>query len=226
MTDESSNIHKAINKVMEEVGYVKKNKSPNLNYTFAGEAALISALRPAMVEQGIYMHVLEVKDIRIGSYNTKSGTAMTNTVVSAMVRFTHAPSGTFVDVAAVGEGSDAGDKSANKAMTGLYKYALRQTFCIETGDDPDKHQPEGKAGTEEKSGLITTAKIVSLKLADNVPNATKLIGLLKIAGWEEAAALNKIAIYRKWRKEGKLEPAEAAEKTNNGEVYSQEQAGQ
>jgi hypothetical protein len=31
-----------------------------------------------------------------------------------------------------------GDKATAKAMTGAYKYALRQTFCIETGDDPDK----------------------------------------------------------------------------------------
>src|SRR3990167_1905296 len=30
-----------------------------------------------------------------------------------------------------------GDKSVNKAMTGMLKYALRQTFLIETGDDPD-----------------------------------------------------------------------------------------
>ena len=35
-----------------------------------------------------------------------------------------------------GEGSDTGDKASNKALTGAYKYALRQTFCIETGDDP------------------------------------------------------------------------------------------
>ena len=136
-----SNIHEAVNAVMQEVGYVKKSRSNGLNYSYAGEAALIAALRPAMVEQGIYMHVQDVTFTR-ENYTTAKGTAMVNTVARAVIRFTHAPSGTFIDVAALGEGSDAGDKSANKAMTGLYKYAMRQTFCIETGDDPDKYASE------------------------------------------------------------------------------------
>jgi hypothetical protein len=145
----SKSIHEAINAVMGEVGYVKKTRSDKLSYSFAGEAALISALRPAMVEQGIYMHVLEIRGITRQEYSTKSGTSMVNTVIQAVVRFTHAPSGTSIDTAAVGEGSDAGDKGANKAMTGLYKYALRQTFCIETGDDPDKFASEERAVPKE-----------------------------------------------------------------------------
>jgi len=145
---EIKNIHEAINKVMDEVGYVKKSKSGGLNYSFAGEAALIAALRPAMVEAGIYMYVSGIHDIRRENYVTKSGTQMVNTVIQANITFAHGPSATSVVVASVGEGSDAGDKSANKAMTGLYKYALRQTFCIETGDDPDKHASEERAAPE------------------------------------------------------------------------------
>ena len=158
----SKSIHEAISAVMGEVGYVKKTKSGGLNYSFAGEAALISALRPAMVEQGIYMHVLEVRGITRENYITKSGTAMVNTVIQAVVRFTHAPTGTSIDVAAVGEGSDAGDKGANKAMTGLYKYALRQTFCIETGDDPDKFASEEReAPKEHRQKLIERYETLS-----------------------------------------------------------------
>ena len=145
---EVKNIHQAIVAVMDEVGYVKKSKSGGLNYSFAGEAALIAALRPSMVENGIYMSVSKVNDLRREAYVTKSGTPMVNTVIQADVSFIHAPSGTAVIVSSVGEGSDAGDKSANKAMTGLYKYALRQTFCIETGDDPDKHASEERAAPE------------------------------------------------------------------------------
>ena len=137
----SKDIHEAINEVMQEVGYVKKQKGANLNYTYAGEAALISAIRPAMVEHGIYMHVLKIENVTRENYTTAKGTAMVNTIISAVIRFAHV-SGTFIDVASTGEGSDAGDKSANKAMTGLYKYAMRQTFCIETGDDPDKFGSE------------------------------------------------------------------------------------
>jgi len=144
------NIHEAINAVMDEVGYVKKSKAANLNYSFAGEAALIAAIRPSMVEHGIYMSVAKINDIRRENYTTAKGTAMVNTIISADVKFAHV-SGDSIIVSAVGEGSDAGDKSANKAMTGLYKYALRQTFCIETGDDPDKYASEERIDPEHVS---------------------------------------------------------------------------
>ena len=48
----------------------------------------------------------------------------------------------YIDVTAPGEGADSGDKSGNKANTCAYKYALRQTFVIETGDDPDEEASE------------------------------------------------------------------------------------
>ena len=158
----SKDIHEAINEVMQEVGYVKKQKAKDLNYTFAGEAALISALRPAMVEHGIYMHVLKIENVTRENYTTAKGTAMVNTVISAIIRFAHV-SGTYIDVASTGEGSDAGDKSANKAMTGLYKYAMRQTFCIETGDDPDKFQSDERKTPALKQEMTLEA---ALKVKD------------------------------------------------------------
>lgn len=148
-----SAIHEAINKVMDEVGYVKKSRAQNLNYSFAGEAALIAALRPSMVEHGIYMTVSKIHSINRENYTTKNGTAMVNTVIHASVRFSHT-SGDFVEVDSVGEGSDSGDKSANKAMTGLYKYALRQTFCIETGDDPDKTASDERKANGKPEGKV------------------------------------------------------------------------
>jgi hypothetical protein len=46
-------------------------------------------------------------------------------------------------LATLGEGLDRGDISINKAATSAYKYALRQTFCIETSDDPDNFSSDG-----------------------------------------------------------------------------------
>lgn len=134
---EAKSIHEAINAVMKEVGYVQKTRTQGLNYSYAGEAALIQALRPSMVEHGIYVSVSKIHSIQREQYTTAKGTAMTNTVIYGVVKFTHV-SGDAIEVESGGEGSDSGDKSLNKAMTGMYKYALRQTFNIETGDDPDK----------------------------------------------------------------------------------------
>lgn len=141
----TENIHTAINKIMQEVGYVQKTGKVSgygANYSYAGEAALIEAIRPSMVTNGVYMHVSKVIDVSREPYTTAKGTNMVNTIIQAMVTFTHAPSATSIETFSCGEGSDSGDKSSNKAMTGLYKYAMRQTFCIETGDDPDKQPSE------------------------------------------------------------------------------------
>lgn len=133
-------IYTALHAVYSKVGYVQKEKpkAGGLNYSYASEAALIEALRPALVEAGIVMHVTQATVDMRDTYTNKQGTVMNRTCITATVRFTHAPSATYIDVQALGEGIDAGDKSTPKAMTGAYKYALREAFCIETGDDPDQ----------------------------------------------------------------------------------------
>jgi hypothetical protein len=59
-------------------------------------------------------------------------------------KFIHAESETFVDVTTTGQGSDYGDKAANKALTIAKKYALLGALLIITGEDADNHQsPDG-----------------------------------------------------------------------------------
>ncbi len=147
MTD---NIHTAINKVMQEVGYVQKEKAGGLPYSFAGESALIKALRPPMVENGLYMYLSEILNLNSEVFTNKKGTVMNRVILTAKIKFQHAPSQTSIDVVEAGEGMDAGDKATNKALTSAYKYALRQTFCIETGDDPDK-QPSSEQERDKKT---------------------------------------------------------------------------
>ena len=172
MTTKHENIYAALAAVMEEVGYVKKQRSAGLNYSYAGEAALIEALRPAMVEHGVFVHVLRYFNIAQTSYTTAKGTDMTRTVLQAVIRFAH-EGGTFLDVESAGEGADSGDKSVNKAMTGAYKYALRQTFCIETGDDPDKYpsEPKQTAPAAAKPSAKTDNGLMPLAEAEAVTNS-------------------------------------------------------
>lgn len=139
----AKNIDEAIVQVYAAVGYVQKKKhGDGLRYNFASEADLIGALRGPMTAAGIYMRVLSYLDVQrvVGSSGGREPKPMNITTLRAVVRFTHAPSGTFVDVEALGEGSDSSDKSGNKAQTCAFKYSLRQLFCIETGDDPDQDQ--------------------------------------------------------------------------------------
>jgi len=137
-TAPAQDIHTAILAVMRQVGYVQKESAAGLNYTFASERALIEALRPAMIEAGITMYVGATDELREGEVLTKKGSVAQYARVLLSVVFTHAPSQTHVRVQVPGGAMDWGDKAISKALTMAYKYALRQTFVIETGDDADE----------------------------------------------------------------------------------------
>ena len=177
----TENIDTALLAIYGEVGYVQKKGKGGLNYTFAGEAALIEAVRPQMVKAGVTMRVTEILDVRHEAYQTTKGSSMNRVTLTAVVRFTHAESQTWVDCQARGEGADVGDKASAKALTGAFKYALRETFCIETGDDPDNHPSEEQERAPERGpelGDAPTCENPDCNLLcnwrHNKPNAAKL----------------------------------------------------
>ena len=61
----------------------------------------------------------------------------------------HVESGEQAFVEVFAEASDQGDKRASKAMTLAKKYALREFFLIETGDDPDAQVSKRAVGNED-----------------------------------------------------------------------------
>lgn len=180
---EIGDINTALAAIYAAVGYVQKREGKALGYSYAGEADIIEALRPAMVVQGVTARVLSVRDvvrdvIVIGKYDAR----MQRTTLTATVRFTHGPSGTWVDCEAIGEGMDSGDKSGNKAMTVALKYALRQTFVLETGNDPDDTRPENEgAAPETRQNGQRTAEVHSPN-DDVVANWKALVPAMQRAG--------------------------------------------
>ena len=141
MTTEPANetIHTAMLAIMGEVGYVQKSGEMKgaAYYKFAGEADFIHAIRPAMIKHGVYVYPSAVTSHESETYTTNKGSVMNLDKVAMEFTFVHAPSGTSFVAAAMGAGADSGDKAIPKMLTGALKYALRQSFLIETGDDPD-----------------------------------------------------------------------------------------
>jgi hypothetical protein len=138
-TAAAPSLARALNLVMAEVGYVQKTGTMQgpARYSYAREADFIAALRPAMVKHGLCMLPRAVEVLTAEVVHTSAGKPANRVVVRTTFGLLHAPSGETLIVQALGEGQDVGDKATNKAMTGAMKYALRQSFCIETGDDPD-----------------------------------------------------------------------------------------
>jgi hypothetical protein len=172
MTDKKhDNIYEALLAVYETVGYVQKRGTNSAqNYKYAGEKDFIEALRPAMIENKIIVFPSGVRSKQITEIRkTEQGKAdKVNINVAAVYSYTfvHTPSGTSIITEVSGEGSDPLDKGSYKAMTGAYKYALRQTFMIETGNDPEKDEGNGNhnktTGSEIIAAMDACANIAEL----------------------------------------------------------------
>lgn len=145
----AKNIFEALHRVMSEVGYVEKTGKYTVGkgYKYASERDLIAAIRPSLVKHGVLILPQGFTDLEVGEFKTKSGSIMQYYVGTANFLAVHVASGTQVHLAVPGSGADTGDKGAYQAQTGAMKYVLRNTFVIETGDDPDQEQDEERTTT-------------------------------------------------------------------------------
>jgi len=129
----AASIAAKVMQVMRKVGYVQKDgKNEFQGYKYASEANAIAAIRPALVEAGLFM---------IPSVESVSQDQHGNTNVLVIYRIFD-EEGHFISFRAAGSGNDknskgVGDKGIYKALTGASKYALLKTFMLETGDDPE-----------------------------------------------------------------------------------------
>lgn len=175
-------IGEAIHAIYGEIGYVQKEGQVNFGntkYKYAGEAAFIAALRPVMVKYGVTISV----NCTELAYNAPG-----HVIVRCTYIFAHKDSGTFMQVESLGEGKDSGDKAIPKALTGAYKYALRQTFMLETGDDPDKVSSEELVENEKKVSAAQTKRDI-LKANIALDGVEDLEGLKE--AWAEIYPLYK-----------------------------------
>ena len=136
--------------VYSRIGYVQKSGQVSgfASYSYAGEADFIHAIRPVMIAAGLVLLPIKTEAVTVEHAPTRKGGKQFRCDVLVTYRLLHAASGEGIDIQTPGCGLDSGDKASNKAMTGALKYALRQTFLIETGDDPDQTASEPNAPAE------------------------------------------------------------------------------
>jgi hypothetical protein len=134
----SAKIAKALHEVMSKVGYVQKTKKSPIGYKYAGEAAVLEALRPAMVEAGLLLLPCVTKLSDVDAHG--------NTHVIVEYTLAHKDGDIWPHkIAMAGSGNDrnkagVSDKGVYKAITGANKYLLYKLFQIETGDDPERDE--------------------------------------------------------------------------------------
>lgn len=148
MTEPASqklSIYEAIQKIKMEIKSVGKDrKNSQQQYSFRGIDDLYNELHGPMSTHGVFSSPKVISEHR-EERPTKSGGVMIYTVLKIRYRF-YALDGSFFDAVTVGEASDSGDKSSNKAMSAAHKYALIQVFDVPTNENSDTeyHSPEFK----------------------------------------------------------------------------------
>lgn len=136
--NEAKNIDEAILRVMAQVESVSKDKqNKEQGYSYTSEEAVISAVRPAMIEQQIVVHLAKIEELHREEFTTARGSKLARTWGRFTYEFRHIPSGTVKLCESLGEGMDSGDKSVYKAQTGSRKNVLFDVFQIARRDDPE-----------------------------------------------------------------------------------------
>lgn len=136
-------IYEAIAAVMADVGAVGKDATNTFDkYKYRSIDAVMNAMHPAMVKHGVFV-TPEVIDQTREEREGKNGTLMIYSVTKVKYTF-FTDDGSSVQAVVIGEGSDRGDKSMNKAMSAAFKYALFQVFCLPTAEmiDSETDSPE------------------------------------------------------------------------------------
>lgn len=141
-----------IHQVMKEAGYIQKDGqlTGGGNYKFLSEEKVTSVLHDAFEKAGLVIAPIGMEILEDREDTTRNGGILHNTRIRATYRLMDAEDGDSLDVQALGEGSDSGDKTLNKCMTAAYKYVLRQTVMISTGNDPDNEESQESTQTARR----------------------------------------------------------------------------
>ena len=145
-------IFQAVSATMKDIGAVGKSDFNSYDkYRFRSIDAVMNALNPAMIKNGIFVVPTVLKCEREERQSKSDAKNMMYTVLTVQYRF-YADDGSFVEAVVIGEAMDRSDKSTNKAMSAAFKYACFQTFCIPTEEmleDADAESAEIGEKAEE-----------------------------------------------------------------------------
>lgn len=169
------------------------DKNAGINYRYVSEKELIRVLRPAMLKHGLALRPTSVVQLSADSWTTKSGGVSHRLRITVTYKLTALLKSGKVEeqeIMTVGEGADTGDKAAGKTMTSAYKYALRETFMIESTDDPD--QWASQEVVSQASSIDQTLKESFFRFEGAVMSAKTVEDLEKFKARYEAKGFDKV----------------------------------
>ena len=140
----------AVQAAVAKEGISKDRKNEQQGYKFRGIDDIYNAVAPLLAANGLCIMPTYSNRTKEERTNQK-GTVIFNVTVEGTFDFVSTEDGSRHTVKTFGEAMDSGDKATNKAMTAAFKYALRESFLISTGDDPDDTASEPTASSTRRA---------------------------------------------------------------------------
>jgi hypothetical protein len=126
------NVAQAIASAAAEIGAVGKNQKMQAGpakYNYRGLDDLVDAVHPILAKHQVTFSPHNITVIQEMEKTTRSGSVQYH--IRAIVTYRiYGPSADYIEAAVLAEGTDIGDKAANKMMSAAYKYALGQVLSI------------------------------------------------------------------------------------------------
>lgn len=197
---EKKSIFEAINGVMKDCGAVGKDDfNPQQKYKYRGIDAIMNALNPALVKNGVFV-TPEVIDEKREERETQRGGLLIYSIIKVRYTF-YAPDGSSVSAVVTGEGMDSGDKASNKAMSAAFKYACFQVFCIPTEEmlDSEQDSPEPTPRRKAKADLQPTQRPAPQPVKEDPKQAARPEREIMIAAIRKSLPPERIKLWTdKW----------------------------
>lgn len=129
-------IYSTIAAIIRDLGAVEKSRvNQQQGFKFRGIDDCYNALHSLFGKHGLFTTTQVLNSERF-SLPTAKGGNLNYTILKVEFKF-FALDGSSVTSVMIGEASDTGDKSTNKAMSVAQKYAFLQIFAIPTEEDKD-----------------------------------------------------------------------------------------
>lgn len=170
------NIFRKLNDVMTNMNWVGKDGKVNgggANYAYATEAAFIAEVRPLFVQFGLVIYPTAISNNETTVTDKQNGGKSFLTTITVKYIIGDVDTGETIEVEVMGQGSDSGDKGVYKALTGAFKYALRQALMIGTGDDPEATDDDGQ-DTSKPQRKVSSFKTTEESKVEEKPKLKKV----------------------------------------------------
>jgi hypothetical protein len=146
MATAKKNLREKLAAIAGDIGDIKPDGYNEFHrYKYFSDEQLSGIFRKRFADAGVIV-VPYVENIDVASFQTDKGKHSFLTTLTVMWRILDTDSDEQLTARTIGQGDDPGDKGANKAMTGAFKYLLIKMFQV-GGESSDA---EADTSTDER----------------------------------------------------------------------------